>query len=61
MYPVPACSFLCGRAVAGEILASQDVTQRRLYLVMEGDLEVSKDDIQIASVGAGEFAGEVIY
>ncbi|CAN0506959.1 unnamed protein product, partial [Scytosiphon promiscuus] len=47
-------------AVTGEILASQDVTQRRLYLVMEGQLEVAKDGTQIATVGVGEFTGEVI-
>ena len=47
-------------AVPGEILASQDVTQRRIYLVMEGELEVSKHGTQIATVGAGEFTAEVI-
>lgn len=54
------CPSLCRDAVTGEILASQDVTQRRLYLVMEGQLEVAKDGTQIATVGVGEFTGEVI-
>ncbi|CAM9328538.1 unnamed protein product [Laminaria digitata] len=46
---------------AGEILATQDVTQRRLYLVMEGDLDVSKHGTDIATVGPGEFTGEMSF
>lgn len=33
--------------------------QKRLYLVMEGELQVSKGGNDIAPVRAGEFAGEV--
>lgn len=40
-------------------MAEQDVTQKRLYLVMEGELQVSKGGNDIAPVIAGEFAGEV--
>lgn len=47
------------RASAGDVLAKEEVTQERLYLVVEGELEVSKGGTEIATVRAGEFAGEV--
>lgn len=53
--------FFCGGAAPGDILTTQDVTQKRLYLVMDGDLEVAKHGTQIATVGAGEFTGEVNF
>lgn len=52
--------FRCMRRErAGDVLAEENVTQERLYLVMEGELEVSKGGTEIATVRAGEFAGEV--
>lgn len=54
----PPPFFVCGVS-AGDVLAEEDVTQQRLYLVLEGELGVSKGGTEIASVGAGEFAGEV--
>lgn len=46
-------------ARAGDVLAKENVTQERLYLVLDGELEVSKGGIEIATVRPGEFAGEV--
>ncbi|CAM9344113.1 unnamed protein product [Ectocarpus sp. 8 AP-2014] len=46
---------------AGDVLAEQDVKQKRLYLVMEGELQVSKGGNDIAPVKAGEFAGEMSF
>lgn len=50
--------LLCGVG-AGDVLAEENVAQERLYLVVEGELEVSKGGTEIATVRAGEFAGEV--
>lgn len=47
-------------ATTGEVLARQDKLQEKLYLVLEGELQVSKNGQPIASVCAGDFAGEVI-
>lgn len=47
------------RVRAGEMLTTEHTRQKQLYLVMEGELQVAKHGIQIATVGAGEFAGEV--
>lgn len=52
------CMRLCFFGI-GDLLAKQDVTQKRLYLVMEGELDVMKNGVQIATAHAGEFTGEV--
>lgn len=44
----------------GEVLARQDKAQEKLYLVLEGELQVSKNGQPIARVRAGDFAGEVM-
>ncbi|CAM9181723.1 unnamed protein product, partial [Ectocarpus sp. 13 AM-2016] len=46
---------------AGDVLAEEDVTQKKLHLVMEGELQVSKGGNDIAPVKAGEFAGEMSF
>eukprot|EP00903_Cladosiphon_okamuranus_P009554 g9098.t1 len=46
---------------AGDVLAEENVTQDRLYLLVEGELEVSKGDTKIATVRVGEFAGEMSF
>lgn len=53
LHPRPA------REGAGELLAEERVTQDKLYLVVEGELRVSKGGSEIATVRPGEFAGEV--
>lgn len=55
----PKPSIVSCAVKAGDILAKENVPQERLYLVMEGELEVSKGGTEIATVAAGEFAGEV--
>lgn len=48
---------LCERV--GATLAKEGVAQDKLHLVVEGELQVSKGAEKIATVRAGEFAGEV--
>ncbi|CAM9481961.1 unnamed protein product [Ascophyllum nodosum] len=49
------------KCASGEVLTRQDVEQRKLYLVVEGELQVSKDGQSIATIGPGEFAGEMSF
>ncbi|CAN0355341.1 unnamed protein product [Pylaiella littoralis] len=49
------------RHAAGDALAEQDVTQEKLHLLVEGELLVSKAGNDIATVRAGEFAGEMSF
>ncbi|CAM9481891.1 unnamed protein product [Ascophyllum nodosum] len=49
------------KCASGEVLARQDVKQRKLYLVVDGELQVSKDGHSIVTVGPGEFAGEMSF
>ncbi|CAN0093803.1 unnamed protein product, partial [Hapterophycus canaliculatus] len=46
---------------AGDVLAEEHVTQDKLYLVVEGELQVSKGGVNIATVRPGEFAGEMSF
>lgn len=45
--------------ILGDILARESVRQKRLYLVVDGGLEVLKHGVQIATAEPGEFVGEV--
>ena len=47
-------------ARTGDVLAQQNMAQQKLYHVLEGRLQVYKNGHPIATVGEGDFAGEVI-
>ncbi|CAM9450650.1 unnamed protein product [Scytosiphon promiscuus] len=49
------------RSAEGQVLAEEHVTQDKLYLVVEGELQVSKGGSDIATVRPGEFAGEMSF
>jgi CRP-like cAMP-binding protein len=44
---------------AGEPLTSQGVIGHRFHLIIEGNADVSRDGRAIASIGKGDFVGEI--
>jgi CRP-like cAMP-binding protein len=47
------------RVPAGQLLVRQGARNRQFVLVQEGTLRVTKDDQQVAELGAGDFVGEL--
>jgi CRP/FNR family cyclic AMP-dependent transcriptional regulator len=44
---------------AGDVLTSQGVIGHRFHLIIEGRADVSRDGQAIASIGTGDFVGEI--
>lgn len=43
----------------GEVLFEQDAEGRSMYLIVSGEVEVSRDGRRLATLGAGEHVGEM--
>lgn len=51
--------FLEQRVLMGEDLTTQDDFSYSLFLVLEGGVRVRVDDVEVATLGAGDHFGEV--